>query len=228
MNCIAKNLIIYSIGALCGSISTFIFIKKKYETIANDEIDQMQEYYETKAPTYEQLVEQGRIIVEEDGEPEAPKEYRHAPKEMDYDVKRKGAQRKNKIDYTSFYKESDNDEPNEAHYEDLTSRGESLTRERNMSKGPKLIKAEDFGSEPNLDTVTLCYYTEDNVLTVEEDQNEEILEDLDEIGDMIGDALTKFGFVDNDEEVIYIRNQKRGCDYEVVKMFSSFYDPDSE
>ena len=41
---------------------------------------------------------------------------------------------------------------------------------------------------------------------------------------IIGDALTKYGFQNNSEQRIYVRNDTFDTDYEIIKVFSSYAD----
>ena len=85
-------------------------------------------------------------------------------------------------------------------------------------KDPKLISEDKFDSEPEYEKETLYYYQGDDVLT-DEDEHE-----VDNQLELVGDALDKFGFRDNDEQVIHVRNFEKKVDYEVIKAFTSFRD----
>ena len=237
MNNLIKYLITFAIGAASGSGITYILVKKKFEKKADDEIAEMKEYYDHHALTYEELVARGRIAdggrKEEKKEEDIPQSYQSsAPKEGKL-VRGTGSKKAVPIDYTAFYKSEDDTDPAESEHpmdddEEMQKeyQGSVLTEEYQQAKHrePRMIKHSDFGSEPHYTTQTLIYYTEDDILTLGEDQSEEEVADFDEIESMIGDALTKYGFVDNDEDHIYVRNDQRCCDYEIVKVYGSFYD----
>lgn len=235
MNNLIKYLITFAIGAASGSGITYILVKKKFEKKADDEIAEMKEYYDHHALTYEELVKRGRIAdepKEEKKDEDIPQSYQSsAPKEGK--LVRGGVKKAVPIDYTVFYKPEDDTDPAESEHprdddEEMQKeyQGSVLTQEHQQAKHrePRIIKHSDFGSEPHYTTQTLIYYTEDDILTLGEDQSEEEVADFDEIESMIGDALTKYGFLDNDEDHIYVRNDQRCCDYEIVKVFGSFYD----
>ena len=84
-----------------------------------------------------------------------------------------------------------------------------------INSRPKLIKADEFDSNPAFDKQTLYYYTDDGLLLTEED---EIVENY---VYLLGDTLTKYGFVDNDEKVIHVRNGNVSTDFEVIKVFGT-------
>ena len=66
------------------------------------------------------------------------------------------------------------------------------------------------------ETVSLTYYSKDNVLT---DDNDEIVDDVDEI---IGqDSLKHFGEYEDDS--VYVRNDRRKCDYEILLDESDYH-----
>jgi len=235
MNNLIKYLITFAIGAASGSGITYILVKKKFEKKADDEIAEMKEYYDHHALTYEELVKRGQIADDrrkEEKKEDIPQSYQSsAPKEGKL-VRGSGVKKAVPIDYTTFYKQEDDTDPAESEHprdDEETQKeyqGSVLTQEHQQAKHrePRIIKHSDFGSEPHYTTQTLIYYTEDDILTLGEDQSEEEVADFDEIESMIGDALTKYGFVDNNEDRIYVRNDQRCCDYEIVKVFGSFYD----
>jgi hypothetical protein len=64
----------------------------------------------------------------------------------------------------------------------------------------------------------LYYYQEDDVIT-DEDENK-IENEL----ELVGEALDKFGFRDNDEQVVHVRNYEKKTDYEVIKVFAAYRD----
>ena len=81
-------------------------------------------------------------------------------------------------------------------------------------RGPRLIKAEDYGNDRTLEMQELFYYTDTCTLTDEED--EVISGERAEL--LLGDALIKFGFDTNDEDTIYVRNERHGADYMITKI----------
>lgn len=219
MNKFVKDALIFLGGGTVGAFVSF-FITRKNSNKKNEEaIKQMEEYYKNK---YGGGNEPYPEKIPEEEPAKKPTEYKTNINEESY-IRTKPFKRPANVqntDYTSYYAASEHPEDDEA--EKDYRAGLDMTRESAKSKGPKMIKMADYGSEPNLRLVELFYYTEDDVLTVGEDQNEEIIKDFDEIESMIGDALTKYGFKDNEEETIYVRNLKRGCDYEINKIFGSY------
>jgi hypothetical protein len=90
---------------------------------------------------------------------------------------------------------------------------ESIDKEK-----PYIISLEEFMEErTDLDKLTLTYYEGDDVLCDERDVA--ILDYEKSIGD---EALSKFGHLSKDPNVVYVRNEKSEADYEIVKDQRSF------
>ena len=93
-----------------------------------------------------------------------------------------------------------------------------INAELRKAKQPKLIRMEDYGELNYLDSKTLYYYVEDDILATEEG---EVLDNQEAV---LGNCMTKFGFKTNPEErTIYVRNLLYGTDYEVIKNDGHFY-----
>lgn len=76
-------------------------------------------------------------------------------------------------------------------------------------EAPYVITPEEFGWLHDYETISLTYYA-DGVLTDEED---DVIDDVD---DAVGeDSLTHFG--EYADDAVYVRNDKRKCDYEILK-----------
>ena len=94
-----------------------------------------------------------------------------------------------------------------------------MTKEMAYSKDkkPKIITGDSFYNEyPHFDKISLQYYFDDDILATEED------EEIDDVERVLGDTLDKYGFRNNDESVIYVRNLSMGTDYEVFKVRAAF------
>lgn len=90
---------------------------------------------------------------------------------------------------------------------------------KNRNKPPKIISADTYSSLPSyIDQEVLYFYALDEVLT---DENEDILEEPERF---VGDALTKYGFIDNDEQIIFVMNYELDTCYEIQKLDMSWTD----
>ncbi len=245
---VIKSLIIFVSGAAVGgstaALITYRLTVKKWEVIADERVKSMQDYVdELRAKDAAgELLSQLNYSSDEIGPGDAQNKKEDTVKAEE--VKKpvsssNGNRRAGDIDYTSFYQgvekpkgsayeevlasethPVEEDEEDEEDEDVLTRHNrriqEMLERNQGDKARPKIIRADEFDEYEFHDKVTLYYYTEDNILTTED---EEIVDDVEAY---IGDALTKYGFKDNDEKVIYVRNINRGTDYEVAKVFGSF------
>ena len=83
---------------------------------------------------------------------------------------------------------------------------------------PYVIPPEDFGDDPDYKTVSLTYYA-DKVLT---DEDNHVI-NPGRIDDLIGeDSLTHFG--EYEEDSVFVRNEKRKTDYEILLDMSNYLD----
>lgn len=82
---------------------------------------------------------------------------------------------------------------------------------------PYAITAEEFGEEEGYNSVSLYYYTEDEVVTDEADN------ELDNVDEILGAGALDI-FVYTNAESCFIRNDEKRCDYEVIKHEGSFED----
>ena len=117
----------------------------------------------------------------------------------------------------SAYAEVYTDSAKHEHPEDDFVEEPEVNEEIKKYKKPRLIKEEEFGELAGIEKQTLKYWTYDDTLTTEEN------EELKDQEFYVGDCLTKYGFKDNDEErEIFVRNGRLGTDYDIVKFDSSF------
>lgn len=92
-------------------------------------------------------------------------------------------------------------------------------KEHQKKKGrkPRIISVEEAANLPEyIESQTLFYYATNEVMT---DEDEEVIEDPERL---IGDALTKYGFADNDEERIFVMNYQLDTCYEIAKILGSY------
>lgn len=80
---------------------------------------------------------------------------------------------------------------------------------------PYVISPDDFGDQSDYDKISLVYFA-DGVLA---DEDNDPLDDPEEI---VGDALEHFGEYDNN--AVYVRNDGKKCDYEVLRDLRRFSD----
>lgn len=86
-----------------------------------------------------------------------------------------------------------------------------------VTPDPYVISAEDY-HETNLnhEKSSITYFNVDDTLV---DESEEPIVDPESI---IGDALMHFGESEEDPDIVYVRNEKLGIDYEVIRTEKSY------
>ena len=91
----------------------------------------------------------------------------------------------------------------------------------NPSEGPYQITPELFGEFDDYEQICLKYY--ENGVLVDDD---EVLDDI-EINDAVGLGFSEH-FGEYEMDAVYIRNDERRCDYEILKEIGVFVEPDSD
>lgn len=177
-----KTVIVFLAGLTIGSVATWRFAQTKWQKIADDEINEMKEYYSSKYGTCEveniseEIEKIPFDIEEEDSEYEPTKE-----EVVDYTkIASKYSSKEEKPDIKQF-----------VHTEDMV--------------GPRVIDPEEFGDNEEYDCVELTYYANgylvDDVGNLVRDVEEKIgWENLDRFGEYEPDALH---IVNDDLKVYY-------------------------
>ena len=89
---------------------------------------------------------------------------------------------------------------------------EKEVAERSEDRPYVISEEEFFENEQDFEQWSMTYYAGDDVLTTDKD---EVVEDVDA---MVGeDNLTKFGHMSKDMHLVYIKNNKRGLDFEIAR-----------
>lgn len=220
MNQNLKNIIIFvggvTAGAAGGILGTKQYFKKKYAEKADQDIEAMRIWYDEQVDAIINYLpeenEDGEVISEE--------------KVVEESVKKHG----DSVNYSSKYKRKN--KPFEDVYGDL---GETLSEEdeaalaetianseeskSNYGRAPKIISEDSLGELPGyIESSVLMYYTEDDVLTDEEDN---IIDDPEYF---VGNCLEQFDFKHSDESVIFVRNFSLDTVYEISKVDGAFHD----
>lgn len=89
---------------------------------------------------------------------------------------------------------------------------EKEVAERSEDRPYVISEEEFFENEQDFEQWSMTYYAGDDVLTTEKD---EVVEDVDA---MVGEGnLQKFGHMSKDMHLVYIKNNKRGLDFEIAR-----------
>ena len=229
----------FVVGLLAGGGAGYFLTKKYVEHVyqeqADAEIDEMRVSFENKINQIKGLAKK----------PDISPAKREAPLDRGYVAVPLTKEQAQKIDYTSYsgsVKRTVTADPAELeHPMDDGEEGEAVdegkaylesaanadrqsaaeNNERDRKRPPRLIRYEEYGTDPRFEKTNLYYYVLDDVLATEDE--EQI--DRDDISMLVGDALTKYGFIDDPAAItIYVRNERLGCDYEITKVNSSYED----
>lgn len=94
------------------------------------------------------------------------------------------------------------------------SNEEPLDNDDNVSSPPYIIDQQTFIEDiDEYEKLSLTYYANENILL---DDHQEIVSNS---NDLIGaDGLSSFGIHDSDPDTIYIRNERLGIDFEVIRI----------
>ena len=123
--------------------------------------------------------------------------------------------------------EDSDDDISEDEYAEITAETDEeyqsylMTKEikQGHKEGPKIISMDAFEDERrDFDKVQLYYYTDDDILA---DENEDIIDDVERV---VGDALDKYDFRNNDDMYVCVRNINYSTDYIIGKVLGSYYD----
>lgn len=233
MNNRIKNIIILIIGAGAGALGSGFFFKKHFELIADKEIQDFKEFSEIKIKHYEELYRQqandvinelGRTPVEEDVVENGPgpspalrlasdvhKRYNTLTekKELSEVMRERGLE-------LAEEKPVSWDHPKEDEAEEEEQPEAPIVDDR--TDAIYLISTEEFLSgKEEYDKITLTYYEGDNVLADERDGT------VPAPTDVVGfQALKSFGREPKDPNVVYVRNNKVSCDFEILRSEGSY------
>lgn len=178
----------FAIGATIGSFVTWKIVKTKYKRIANEEINSVKEVF---ARRYSEKMNK-----------EKPNENTNQAS-LTLDETEKNA---NIQDDIAAYHEL-LDKLNYANIDVdslIAKKGGSTVTDR-----PFVISPDEFGEDPNYQTVSLTLY-EDGVLT---DDYDDIVVGVD---DLVGeDSLTHFGEYEDDS--VFVRNESMQTDFEILR-----------
>lgn len=179
----------FTVGAAIGSVAAWYFAKKKYEQIAQEEIDSVKAVYRNKV-----VEDISEVPVEEYVKAKAAKKTEE-PSIMDY------ASKISEEGYTN-YSNMEMSLP-EAESKAVEIEEEDVDHER-----PYVISPDEYGELDDYENISLTYYS-DGVLA---DDMDELVDDVDGI---VGrESLEHFG--EYEEDSVFVRNDVLKADYEIL------------
>ena len=190
----SKNALYFVAGAAVGALGAWYFAKKKYEKIAQDEIQSVTDAFS------ERLDKLARNSMDDPSIRPTPEELeREATKPGDRNIIDYAAvlSKQGSTDYTKFSK--DEEEPTETEDSEISV---------DTAAGPVIICPDDYGEIPEYEQLSWIYFA-DHVLT---DDDYSLITNYEK---WIGDgALQHFG--EYEDDAIHVRNDKLKCYIEVV------------
>lgn len=190
----SKNALYFVAGAAVGALGAWYFAKKKYEKIAQDEIQSVTDAFS------ERLDKLARNSMDDPSIRPTPEELeREATKPGDRNIIDYAAvlSKQGYTDYTKFSK--DEEEPTETEDSEISVY---------TAAGPVIICPDDYGEIPEYEQLSWIYFA-DHVLT---DDDYSLITNYEK---WIGDgALQHFG--EYEDDAIHVRNDKLKCYIEVV------------
>ncbi len=190
MNSKFASFMMFVLGAAVGSAVTWQYIKKKYEQIAQEEIDSVKEVFSKHK------------VASQDNEPDEnihirgrAEQAKDKPSIAEYTAKLREQGYTNYSNIKSIPDDSDTTKKEEEE--------EPMTKDK-----PYVIPPEEFGEFYNYEKISLTYYS-DQVLA---DDNDELVDDIE---DVVGfESLSTFGEYEDDS--VFVRNDRLKCDYEIL------------
>lgn len=186
-------------GAVIGSLVTWKCLKKKYEDIAQDEIDSVKAVYSRE---YDDNLVSVRNTMK------ARHEENEEQTEQSKTVIKSAKDKMSVAEYARIIREKAYASPPEDEEEtDVV-----------LSDAPYVITPDEFTELYGYDTISLLYFA-DGILT---DDNEEVMS-YDDIVDSVGiESLNHFG--EYEEDSVYVRNDRLKVDYEICRDLRNYSD----
>lgn len=201
-----KNLFFLATGMVFGVCIGIFSTKTYYENLTQEEINSVKTHYSERKKTSSNA-ETPHDIAKRNAEEKA--------KLLDLSAASDISNRQN---YGHFFNKPEaevEEEVTEEYSDDYSDIVDATPPKEGLAEGPYTISPLQFvNEEPFFDKITLEYF-EDDVLCSED---EEIITDIQAV---IGrESLTKFG--EYEEDVVYVRNERRSTDYEIIHQHRPF------
>ena len=194
------NIFAFAIGAAAGSLATWFIVKKRYEQIAQEEIDSVKAVFTQPKVNPYTGPEDSNEQKEQERKAEAN---RNKPDVAEY------ARQLAKEGYVNYGDCHGGDEE-----DDIPP--EPPKRELQPDAKPYVITPDQFREFDDYDVISFMYYA-DHILA---DDNDEMVEDIEACVGI--ESLTHFGEYDDDS--VYVRNDRLKVDFEILRSERSYMD----
>jgi hypothetical protein len=212
---IIKGIIIFATGFGIGVIATKKRLENQYEQLVQDEIASIREASVLR-----------RVPKRDDSDEEdTDKVLQFGSHTMNAEAKKmKVKMEKIVTNYGGYYSAQNamaDPEDMITPEDDQTDKEncESMSRAANDKHGsnPYVISMDDYdNTNPHYDKISIAWYNDDAVLA---DENEQ---PVDDVALLVGRCLEMFGHKSGDPDVVYVRNENLGIDYEVIAHHTSY------
>ena len=189
--------ILFTAGAIIGSLVTWKVVKTKYEDLAQEEIDSVKEEYTRLMVSMRKKLNDSVTYKDDNNEDD------RSEKDTD-NIDDSIMTNYNEI--VKSYRSSDDEEntQNKKEGEEKEEDNDGVS----YMEAPYVISPDDFGSVPGYNVEPLDYFA-DGILADGWGVELDIAETIGE------DAINHFG--DYDDDVVYVRNEQTKLEYEVTR-----------
>lgn len=197
-----------ALGGSAGYVSAKMVLEKKYSDIADQQIADMEEYYEKRMD----YGRQSTVIFTDDAEINDPEDASTIKEKLIDNYEKT-------TNYASIYGSVHNDDEDD---QDLEKTPEDIANEEhqaNKNKPPRAISLEEYENlPPYIAKETLYFYHYDEIIA--DDNEEEVLNP--EM--LLGNVLNDIDFHDSDEQIIFVMNYATDTVYEVQRVMGAYTD----
>ena len=189
--------LIFAAGSAIGSAVTWVLAKKKYEEIINLEVESARTVYNDMA----------KALAE-----------RNKKEKAEMDISSKAEEIKNET-YSRLYSVYEPTQVTKSYLDELKEFVESnepffeegeVVEESKRKDYPYIITPDEFGELDGYSCLSFTYYTKDKILL---DDRDEPIDDPDSI---VGIDNLEHPIDTYDDYMLYVRNDQRRCDYEIL------------
>ena len=203
MNSKIKLIASFFAGALAGGTGVYFFTKKKYVAAMAQETEELKAYYERY---YKVVIDdlEGQVQkLRQNGPAPEPTEEVEKPKAKKVVKKEEDPIAVAKEEYNNIVRTD---------YAAISAPKKPTTKKKKTSTDnkPYIISYEEYEADRKRDKVMLTYLAQEDMLISEEE-----LEPVEDGMDWVGHENLEIDFK-NDEDTVYVRNDSRGEDYEIV------------
>ena len=198
-----NTVIAFFTGATVGGAAVWYITKERYAQLAEEEINSVKEAYSHRGEKKEKADAALRRYQGAEDE-DAPATDGPVTPAVTAKVTEKGS-------ISEYAQRIQNGEPLEYSKTVVPTKAgtqEEPEKSENSGDVPYVISPDEFDELDGYTAISLTYFA-DGVLS---DENGIVIDDVEEI---VGDGLNHFG--EYDEDAVYVRNDAKRCDYEILK-----------